>query len=295
MRTLFALSLVAWSASTLPACDKGEEASSSPEPAPAVAESDEAGSKPMGLTGVLNEADFAALHELRAEDAPPPKGQMIELAGGKAYLSLPPDASAPLPAVLVIHEWWGLNQHIKYWADRLAADGYAALAVDLYDGKVAETPEDAMKLMKGVDEARAKEIIAAANALLTGDERIKAQKHGSIGWCFGGGWSLQTAIATPELDAAVIYYGRLVDDPEQLSSINAPMMGVFGNLDTGIPPESVDAFEKAMGEAGKPIEVHRYEANHAFANPSSGRYDRDAAGEAWEKTRAFLSKHLKGE
>jgi carboxymethylenebutenolidase len=249
----------------------------------------------MGLTGVLSEDEFVALHELKTEDAPPARGEMIDLAGSKAYLSLPEGAQAPMPAIVVIHEWWGLNQHIKYWADRLAADGYAALAVDLYAGQVATTPEEAMSLMKSVDEGRAKEIIQAAHAYLAQEGRIGASKRGSIGWCFGGGWSLQTAMGTPDLDAAVVYYGHLVDDPEQLEAISAPMMGVFGNLDTGIPPASVDAFEKAMADAGKPLELHRYDANHAFANPSSARYDHEAAAQAWKKTRAFFAKQLKGE
>jgi carboxymethylenebutenolidase len=276
-------------------CDKGSESAPPESVVSPSAEQPDAPAEPMGLTGVLDEDAFKALHELKADAAPAPKGEEIELAGAKAYLSLPEDAAGPLPAVIVIHEWWGLNQHIKYWADRLAADGYAALAVDLYAGEVAETPEDAMKLMKGVDEARGLEIIKAAHAHLASDERIKASKRGVIGWCFGGGWSLQTAINVTELDAAIIYYGRLVEDEKQLSTIEAPLMGVFGNQDQGIPVEAVDGFEAAVKKAGKDIEVHRYDANHAFANPSSARYDHESATQAWEKTQAFFAEHLKGQ
>lgn len=166
------------------------------------------------------------------------------------------------------------------------------IAVDLYAGEVATTPDDAMAMMKRVDEARAAEVLAAAHAFLGSDPRIQAPKRGVIGWCFGGGWSLQHAIATPDLDAAVVYYGRLVEDQAQLSKIQAPMLGIFGAQDAGIPPTSVEKFTAAMEQAGKSLEVHSYPAPHAFANPSSGRYVPDAASAAWDEARAFLSEHL---
>ena len=195
--------------------------------------------------------------------------------------------------MIVIHEWWGLNDHIRHYADRLAAEGYAAIAVDLYDGKVATTPEEAMGLVKSVDEARAKEVLAAAHAFLAQDQRVSASKRGAIGWCFGGAWSLQHAIATPDLDAAVIYYGRLVDDPAQLGKIRADVLAIFGKQDQSIPMEAVDRFEAAMKKAGRSIAVHRYDANHAFANPSSPRYEQAAAADAWEQTRKFFAEHLR--
>lgn len=246
-------------------------------------------------TGILSEEDFAALHELTDAEAPPPRGVPIELAGGTAYLSLPEDASAPLPAVLVIHEWWGLNDHIRHWTDRLAADGYAALAIDLYDGAVATERDHALELMKGVDEARARAILDAAHRFLAEDPRIGASKRAVVGWCFGGGWSLQHALTQPELSAAVVYYGRLETDPAVLAKIQAPVMGVFGNQDAGIPPAAVDGFAAAMKDAGKSLQVHRYDAQHAFANPSSGRYNPEAAEDAWVHARAFLGRHLRGE
>ena len=208
---------------------------------------------------------------------------------------LPEGQSAPVPGVLVIHEWWGLNEHIKHWADRLAADGYAALAVDLYGGQVASDPDGAMSLMKGVDEAKAAEILKAAHEFLASDPRIQAERRGVVGWCFGGGWSLKHAISTPELDAAVIYYGRLVTDPAALGGIQAELLGVFGNQDKGIPPEVVQEFAGALEQAGKRIELHTYDANHAFANPSSQRYDQAAAADAWSHVRAFFKKTLKGD
>lgn len=247
-------------------------------------------------TGVLSEQEFAALHTLTDAKAPPPKGVEIELPGGpwKAYLSLPAGATAPLPGVVVIHEWWGLNDHIRHFTDRLAAEGYAALAVDLYGGKVATTPEQALETMKKVDDATARKILTAAHRFLADDARVKASKRGVIGWCFGGGWSLQQAIMQPDLDAAVIYYGRLETDPKVLAKIHAPVMGVFGNEDEGIPPAAVDAFAKAMKDAGESLELHRYDAPHAFANPSSGNYDAQAAEDAFGHVRAFFAANLEG-
>lgn len=249
---------------------------------------------PSSWTGLVDAATFKAMHELRTDEAPPLHGIEIDLAGAKAYLSLPEGKAAPLPAIVVIHEWWGLNDHIRHWADRLAADGYAALAVDLYAGKVATTPDEAMATMKTVDEAKAKPVLAAAHRFLADDPRVDAKKRGVIGWCFGGGWSLQHAITEADLDAAVIYYGRLSTEPAQLAKIHAPILGVFANRDKGIPPEAVDAFEAAMKKAGKTIAIHRYDADHAFANPSAAHYDTGAATDAWAHVREFFATHLRG-
>jgi carboxymethylenebutenolidase len=246
-------------------------------------------------TGVLDEAEFAKLHELRGDAAPTLGGATVGLGGGASgYLSLPV-GEAPFPAVVVVHEWWGLNDHIRHWADRLAADGYAALAVDLYGGKVATTPDEAMAAMQAVDEERAAAILRRAHGFLARDPRVRATRRGVIGWCFGGGWSLRQAIQTPDLDAAVVYYGRLVTDTEQLAGIRAPVFGVFGTRDRGIPPAAVEAFEDAMRKAGgsSGLTVRMCDADHAFANPSSARYDAEQAEAAWREVRAFLAEHLK--
>lgn len=261
------------------------DSSTTAEPEPAVS----------SLTGILDEASFKALHQLTEAEAPPPRGEMIDLAGTKAYLALPEGATAPMPAVVVIHEWWGLNDHIRHWTDRLAEDGYAALAVDLYGGQVATDPDGAMALMKAVDEPTAAAILAAAHAFLAQDPRIAADRQGVIGWCFGGGWSLRDAIANPELDAAVIYYGHPVTDPAALERIRAPLLGVFANRDQSIPPDVVDGFDEALATAGKSIELHRYDAVHAFANPSSANYDQAAAADAWQHVRTFLAAKLRGD
>jgi carboxymethylenebutenolidase len=239
-------------------------------------------------TGAVTEAEFKAMHE-------PPKpgagvalhGQPLEINGAKAYLSLPA-GPGPFPAIVVIHEWWGLNENIEHWADRLASTGWAALAVDLYGGVVATTPDDAMKAMKSVDDAKAAQTISAAIDFLAKDPRIKATKRAVIGWCFGGGWSLQTALAHPELDGAIIYYGQLVTDADKLKAIKARVLANFGNKDKGIPPDKVNEFEAALKQAGVHAEIHRYDAEHAFANPSNPHYDETAAADAWTHVLAFL-------
>jgi carboxymethylenebutenolidase len=243
-------------------------------------------------TGELSEESFKALHELSPDKAPPPRGVTVPIAGTTSYLSLP-GGSPPHPGILVIHEWWGLNDHIRHWADRLAADGYAALAVDLYEGRVAGDADSAMAYVKRVDESRAAAVIAAGHDFLRESERVKAPRTGVLGWCFGGGWSLRSAMAIPDLDAAVLYYGMPETDPEKLKSIRAPICGIFGNQDPSITPEIVDRFATALREAGVANEIHRYDAGHAFANPSGRRYAEAPAAAAWDVVRAFLAAHLK--
>jgi carboxymethylenebutenolidase len=247
----------------------------------------------IASTGPLTEAEFKALHELRDEAAPPAAGEMIDLAGSRAYLSLPEGVTAPVPGIIVIHEWWGLNEHIKHWADRLAGLGLAALAVDLYGGVVATDPDTAMATMQAVDGDDAQRILTAAVDFLARDPRIAAPKHAVIGWCFGGGWSLQTAINNPEIDAAVVYYGQITSDKAVLSSIGAEVLGVFATRDGGIPNDEVDAFEQALGEVGVTAKVLRYDAEHAFANPSGAKYDEEDAAAAWDEVVAFLDRTLR--
>jgi len=261
--------------------------SSSSEPEPEPTQGDET---PV-WTGSVDEDAFMALHQLTDAEAPAPRGEMIVLGESEAYLSLPSEGSAPFPAVLVIHEWWGLNDHIRHWSDRLAELGYAALAVDLYGGETATEPEGAMALMRAVDEERALTTLRAAADFLRDDPRIQATKRASIGWCFGGGWSLRTALGVEGMDAAVMYYGHPVD-AEELVGLQVPLLGIFGNEDEAIPPATVDEFDRALTEAGAPHEILRYDAPHAFANPSSARYVHESATEAWARVRTFLAEHL---
>ncbi len=210
----------------------------------------------------------------------------------RGYLARPAAASGA--AVLVIHEWWGLNDNIRTMARRLADEGYLALAVDLYEGEVAADRDTARKLATRARDqaARGAENMRQALAYLRREQG--ARKVGVIGWCFGGGWSLATALAEPEgIDATVIYYGRLVTDPEELAPLASPVLGIFGALDGGIPVATVREFEAALAELGKKASIHVYEgADHAFANPTGSRYQAEAAEDAWTKTLAFFAEHL---
>jgi carboxymethylenebutenolidase len=238
-------------------------------------------------TGAVSEAEFKAMHAPPTNGPVQLAGQMVDLAGGKAYLALP-KGQGPFPAILVIHEWWGLNANIQHWSDRLASAGWAALAVDLYGGAVTANADDAMKAMKAVDDAKAAQVITAGLEFLAKDPRVQAPTRAVIGWCFGGGWSLQTALAHPELAGAIIYYGQLETDPAKLKAIKGQLLGVFGNKDKGIPPAKVNEFEAALKQAGVKAEIRRYDADHAFANPSNPKYDEASSADAWSHVLAFL-------
>ena len=209
------------------------------------------------------------------------------------YFAAPSDVFEPLPAIIVIHEWWGLNDNVRAMADRLAGEGYMVLAVDLYGGKTADSPADARALMLEVveDPGLANENIRAAYEFLT---VAGAPRIGSLGWCFGGGWSLNTAQLFPdELDAAVIYYGQVTGDEDRLRPISAPILGQFGADDTGITVESVEVFRASLERLRKEHDIHIYPGvGHAFANPTGTNYNAEAATDAWARTLEFLGRHL---
>ncbi len=212
------------------------------------------------------------------------------------YLARPANSTAPLPGIIVIHEWWGLNENIEQMTERLAGEGYAALALDLYGGSVAQTPEEARALTQAAGQTPQllEDNLKQAYQYLTTEQ--SSPKIASLGWCFGGSWSLNTALLLPtELDAAVIYYGgQLVTESDRLDSLQMPILGLFGALDQNPSVETVRTFEATLNELGKSAEIYVYEgADHAFANPSGTRYNAQAAEDAWEKTTAFLSQHLK--
>ena len=205
-----------------------------------------------------------------------------------------PKGEGAYPALIVIHEWWGLNSNIREMTKKLASMGYIALAVDMYGGTAASDPDEAKQLMMTAmakpDQAHAN--LAAAWSHLDG---LGASKVGVIGWCFGGGWSLKTGVELGDkIDAVVVYYGHVTGKAEELTGLTAPILGVFGALDQGIPLADVKAFEAALDKAGKDAAIHVYEnADHAFANPSGQRYQKEAAEDAWAKTAAFLAENLK--
>lgn len=209
------------------------------------------------------------------------------------HFAAPADVVEPLPAVILIHEWWGLNDNVRAMADRLAGEGYMVLAVDLYGGKVAESREAARALMlEVVEEPQLAEAnIRSAYAFL---ETAGAPRIGSMGWCFGGGWSLNTAQLFPsDLDATVIYYGQVTDDEDKLRPVDVPILGLFGGADTGISVDSVEGFRAALEHLRKENEIYIYpDVGHAFANPTGVNYNATAAEDAWQKTIEFLGRHL---
>jgi carboxymethylenebutenolidase len=206
-----------------------------------------------------------------------------------------PEGKGPFPGIVVIHEWWGLNDWVKEQASKLADLGYAALAIDLYRGKVATTPDMAHELMRGVPEDRALRDLHAAVVFVQSQPNISKERIASIGWCMGGGYSLDVALQEPTLKAAVINYGHLATDAESLEKINAGILGNFGGKDQGIPPEDVKKFEQTLKQDGKNVDIKIYaEAGHAFENPNNKTgYRPDDAADAWQRTVNFLASTLK--
>jgi carboxymethylenebutenolidase len=206
-----------------------------------------------------------------------------------AALALP--ANVPAGGVMIVHEWWGLNDQIKSVAAQLAEEGFVALAIDLYDGKVATDQGMAQQLMGGVQDAQATETTVTWIDQLYGMKEVNG-KVATLGFCFGGGWSLNASLAHP-VDATVIYYGRVDKSPEELKKLKGPVLGQFGGKDNYINPPMVDGFEAAMKEDGKPVEIYRYaDANHAFANPTGQSYEKEDARMAWDRTVKFLKKTI---
>jgi carboxymethylenebutenolidase len=206
-----------------------------------------------------------------------------------------PTGKGPFPGIIVIHEWWGLNDWVKEQASKLADQGYVTLAVDLYRGKVATTPEMAHEIMRGVPEDRAKRDLHAAFAFLSAQPNVKKDRIGSIGWCMGGGYSLDVALQEPTLAATVINYGHLATDTSALKKINAPILGLFGAQDHGIPPDDVKKFGATLDQLGKKIDIKIYDdAGHAFENPNNKDGYRAAdTADAWNRTVSFLADNLK--
>ncbi len=206
-----------------------------------------------------------------------------------------PQGKGPFPAIVVIHEWWGLNDWVKEEASKLADQGYVALAIDLYRGKVATTPDEAHEIMRGVPPDRATRDLLAATNYLRAQKNVDPKRVGSIGWCMGGGYSLDLALNDPKLKAAVINYGHLATDEAALKKVNASILGIFGGQDRGIPVADVSKFEAQLKALGKTVEIHVFpDAGHAFENPNNKQgYRADDAAEAWKLIVDFLAKYLK--
>jgi carboxymethylenebutenolidase len=246
----------------------------------------------MKSIGLLIVTTLVAISSFAAEGKPVSYKSGDETINGILYT---PAGKGPFPALVVIHEYWGLNDWVKEQASKLADQGYESLAIDLYRGKVATTPDEAHELMRGVPNDRAdRDLLAAANYLRS-QKNVDPKRVGSIGWCMGGGYSLDLALEDPQLKVAVINYGHLATDEAALKKINAAILGIFGGKDRGIPPESVKQFETQLRALGKTVEIHIFpDAGHAFENPNNkDGYRADDAAQAWKYTVDFLAKHLK--
>lgn len=235
---------------------------------------------------------LAALSAFAATPKPASYKSGNDTVSGVLYV---PDGKGPFPAIVVIHEWWGLNDWVKEQSAKLADQGYITLAIDLYRGKVATTPEEAHEMMRGVPEDRAKRDLHAAVEFLAAQSNVRKDRIGSVGWCMGGGYSLDVALQEPTLRAAVINYGRLATDTESLKAINASVLGIFGGQDKGITVDDVQQFAKTLKQLGKKVDVTVYpEAGHAFENPNNkAGYRAEDAADAWKRTVNFFADTLK--
>jgi carboxymethylenebutenolidase len=211
-----------------------------------------------------------------------------------------PEGKGPFPGIIVIHEWWGLNDQIKGVTDRLAAEGYLAIAPDFYRGKVPTDAGYAHDLMRGVNENWAVGVIEGAATWLRATDAKERHRSpgqrmpiGTVGFCFGGRLSLASALKGADTQAMVMFYGSVETDAKALEAIVVPVLGIFGNEDRGIPLDQVKAFEAALKAAGKKATVLVYTGvGHAFFNEERPGYDPDIAIDAWERTTMFLRDSL---
>jgi len=213
--------------------------------------------------------------------------------GVKGYLARPAEEGT-YPGLILIHEWWGLNDNIREFAEDFAKLGYVALAVDLYNGHSAETPDEARKLATGVRNnlPQAFDNLSMAVAFLQDSPHVEENRLASVGWCFGGGWSYEMARNDMGVRASVMYYGRFSPD-DDFSNMRALILGNFGEEDRAISVDSVREFQATLKTLNGKHEIYIYpNAGHAFANSDSANYNAEAADLAWEQTLAFLNKYL---
>ena len=225
-----------------------------------------------------------------------PKTETVQFKSGDQTLSgflAVPDKDGKHPAMIVIHEWWGLNDWVKEQAEKLAAEGYVSLAVDLYRGKTATDAGEAHELMRGLPQDRAIKDLKAAFDYLEARPDVKKESIGAIGWCMGGGLAVQLAVHEPRLKACVVNYGALPTDPGDLQNIGAPILGNFGALDKGITPDDVKAFQVSMTKLRRFVSLKIYDnAGHGFENPNNASaYRPEAAADAWRRTLRVFEGH----
>lgn len=209
------------------------------------------------------------------------------------YLALPP-GDGPWPGVVVIQEWWGLDDHIKSVADRFAAEGFAAIAPDLYNGKVAKEPDEAQKLRMALIWDDALAVIQGAINYLVGQAQVSPKEVGVVGFCMGGGLTWHAAAKLDHVGAVAPFYGggpEMTD--EEVARIKAPVLAIFGELDQGVSPEVARRREEQMNKAGVPHETIVYPgAEHAFFNDTRVRYHPEAAADAWQRTVTLFKRAL---
>jgi carboxymethylenebutenolidase len=224
--------------------------------------------------------------------------QYFEDAQGYLVYPISNDSQHKLPAVVMIHEWWGLNQNIKDMANLLAKNGFVVLAADLYHGKVTDNPQVAMELVQTArnNQNSSTANLQAAVKYLSSAPNVDSAKIVSLGWCFGGGQSLQLALNSQEhpLAGTILYYGTpLVTDKDSISKIKWPVLGIFGDKDQAIPTAEVNQFRETLNQTGITNEIHVYSGvGHAFANPSGDNYAPKETADAWQRMLSFLNKYV---
>lgn len=252
----------------------------------------------QGMKEFANDKEFHAAHTMRDAGHVDLHGKDIEIpvADGKARAYWTAPSEGHKQCVLMVHEWWGLNDNIRETADKLnTEEGYGVLAIDLYDGKVAKNADEAGKYMAAVNDEKASATIEAAlKAIESGVEgSAPCTEIGTIGFCFGGGWSHRAAILGGDsVKACVVFYGMPSTSPSDLERLKAPVLFVAAKKDKWINSGVVNGFKTAMDKAGKQFQLEEYDADHAFANPTSQSYDGPASKDAWSKTFAFFKKNL---
>ena len=239
----------------------------------------------------------ASAQEPRQEVATREVEYVVDGERVRGYEARPASAAvdAKLPSIILVHEWWGLNDNIRMMARRLAGEGYRTFAVDMYHGRVAQNAEQARALVNEVMRDTDRGMAHLATAAMHLEQARGADRIGIVGWCFGGGWALAGGLNLPDrIDATAMYYGRVETDRDQLARLGGPLLGLFGEADAGIPVAQVRQMESTLRELGKDVTIQVYEgAGHAFANPSGQSYRADAAEDAWRRTVAFFHRHLR--
>jgi carboxymethylenebutenolidase len=213
--------------------------------------------------------------------------------GAEGYLAVPESGAGP--GVVVIQEWWGLVPHIRDVADRLAAEGFVALAPDLYHGEAARSPDEAGKLMMALDIERAEQDLRGAVGFLLAHPAVTSPSVGTVGFCMGGVLSLYAASRNEQVGACVVFYGIHPKVRPPLEDLRAPVLGFYAERDKSVPPEAARELEATLKSLGKRAEFHIYPGtDHAFFNDTRPEvYAPEAARDAWQRTLDFFRQHLK--